>query len=329
MEPLVYEVRGQVLDLIHAGHLCVVDERGNTVFSAGEPDTMAYFRSSSKPIQVLPVIAAGLDLSYGITEEESAIFAASHLGEPFHIRALESIFQKAGLCEDQLVMDPAAPAAVSANEERLRAGLPKRKLYHNCSGKHAALMLRQRALGGEVSDYWRMDAPVQREVMRVMSVVSETREIERGVDGCGVPVFATPLKNIAVAFKNLACPEQIREDSLAEAAANYIPRMHDYPLMISGTGRLCSLLNADPDIVAKGGANGMYAFGLKKERLGVACKVTDGTSSCFPLIVWTVLEGLGCLSEQTRAALLTLEPTQVYNDNRLIVGEKKPAFHIG
>ena len=142
--PLVREYRGDTLDLTHFGYLVIVDEHSKVLYSVGDPDDIVFYRSASKPIQALPVIARGLDKKYGITEEESVIFAGSHAGEPYHIAALESILAKTGLTEDMLVMKPAVPAYAPANEARIRAGIPPRKLFHNCAGKHCALMLLQR-----------------------------------------------------------------------------------------------------------------------------------------------------------------------------------------
>ena len=138
---LCEEYRGGLLDLVHEGYVCVVDENSRIVAHAGNPEAMVYYRSASKPLQALPVIARRLDEQYGITEEESVIFSGSHLGEDFHVKALRSIFKKAGLSEDDLIMKPTAPGSMEANEARIRAGLPKAKIYHNCSGKHAGAML--------------------------------------------------------------------------------------------------------------------------------------------------------------------------------------------
>ena len=46
-----------------------------------------------------------------------------------------------------------------------------------------------------------------------MSVLSEYPEekVVIGIDGCGVPVFAYPMKNIATAYKNLACIDTIQD----------------------------------------------------------------------------------------------------------------------
>jgi len=323
---LAYEYRNDTLDLTRYGCLVIVNERSEVLFSLGDPDGFVIFRSSSKPIQALPLVALGLDAAYGLTDEETAIFAASHLGEPFHVAALERISQKAGISEDMFLMAPAAPGDRDSDVARIKAGLPERKFYHNCSGKHAALILTQRALGGVPEDYWKPGQPVQLEVGRTIKAVAEADEVRTATDGCGVPVFATPLKNIAVAFKNLACVDTIGDEALRRAAAGFIPRMHKYPHMISGTGRLCTFLNGDGNIVAKGGANGVYGFGLKKQRAGVAFKCADGTTAAWPLLIMEALRTLGALSGETRQNLETFGPAVILNDNGVAVGRRELAF---
>jgi len=173
---LTEEFRGGLLDLTHYGYISIVDEKGKVIYSAGDPEAMVFYRSASKPVQALPVIAHHLDEKYGFTDEETVLFAGSHLGESFHVNALKSIMKKADLNPEDLIMKPTVPGSTEANEERIRQGLPKSKLYHNCSGKHAALMLTQREMGGDVKDYWKVGSVGQNEVLRTMSVLSEYPE---------------------------------------------------------------------------------------------------------------------------------------------------------
>ena len=330
-EILTEEYRGDLLDLIHEGYIAVVNDKGEVIYSAGNPDAMVYYRSASKPVQALPVIAHRLDEKYGVTEEESVIFAGSHAGESFHVNAVKSVFAKAGMNLNDLIMNPTVPANTEANEERIRLGLLKEKVYHNCSGKHTGAMLLQKELDPEhIKDYWKVNSAAQKEIVHAMAEVSEFPEdkVVIGVDGCGVPVFAVPVKNIAVAFKNLACIDTIKDDSLREAARRFVPRIHKYPLMMRGTGFLCSLINYDPDIVAKGGANGVYGIGLKKERIGIAFKIKDGTEGVWPLVIREIFRQIGYYNEETFAMLERLNSGVIYNDNDTPVGTCRCVFEL-
>lgn len=326
--PLVQEYRGDLCDLTHFGYICVVDENSNVLFQAGDPEAAVFYRSSSKPVQALPVIQAGVVRKYGLTPEESVIFSGSHAGESFHIAALESIMEKTGLSEDLFCIRPTTPASPAANEERVRQGLPPRPLYHCCSGKHLGLMLLQRELGEDCRDYWREESAAEKRVMEVVRILSETKDIRAGVDGCGVPVFACSMRNFAAAYKNLVCPDRISDPALARTAAEYIPLIHEYPLMMRGTNYLCSLVNFDPNLLGKGGANGSYGFALKKERVGVSIKMVDGTEQCWPLLILEILRLLKCLSPETERRLLSLEPYTIYNDNGRVVGRREPVFRF-
>lgn len=317
-----------VFDLMHYGYVCIVDENSNVLYSAGDCDDLVFYRSASKPIQSLPVFKYGLDKEYGIEDKESVILSASHAGCPCHVEAVESILKKAGFDESILCMNPTYPGDVAANEERIRQGIPWRKIYHNCSGKHAALLLVQKYLGGVPEDYWKVDTPVFREIADTIGTMAETDRMKIGVDGCGVPVFAVGMKNIAISYKNLACPDKIPDEGLQRAAADNVSRITRHPEMIRGTGFLCSVMNEDPNIIAKGGANGVYGFGLKKQRLGIAFKFVDGTELAWPFMAKTILKALGALTPEHEKRLDALHPTYFVNDNDRIVGERRSEISI-
>lgn len=317
-----------VFDLMHYGYVCIVDEHSNVLYSAGDCDDLVFYRSASKPIQALPVFAHRLDEKYGIEEKESVILSASHVGAPCHVEAVESILRKAGYTEDILCMNPTVPTDREANEERIRQGVPPRKIFHNCSGKHAALLLVQKYLGGVPEDYWEVNTPVFEEIAKTIQIMAETDRMKVGVDGCGVPVFAVGIKNIAVSYKNLACIDTIHDENLQRAAAVNADRIMKYPDMIRGKGFLCSIMNEDPNIIAKGGANGVYGFGLKKQRLGVAFKFIDGTEEAWAFMAKEILKALGALTPEHEKRLEALHPTYFVNDNQRVVGQRRSEIEI-
>lgn len=325
---LTREYRGKVLDLIHMGNLCVVDEAGKVLYAKGNPENDTCYRSSSKPLQALPVIARNIDRKYGLTEGECVIFSGSHAGEKIHVDVLESIAKKADLREEDMIMLPTWPANETHKIELIRAGKEPRKFYHNCAGKHLALMMLQRELGGPVESYWKISSPAQQEVQSTICKMSETSGAQISLDGCGVPVFTVPLKNIAIAYKNLACVDTIQDEALQEAARRYVPTLHEHPLMVRGTGFICSVMNMDSNIIAKGGANGVYGFGLKKQRVGVSFKLADGTESSWPIIVLQVLKDLDALTPEHEERLLSLKPYEIYNDNNNLAGKRECSFAL-
>ena len=327
-ELLFEEYREGVLECLHFGTACVVDEAGVKA-SVGQPDWLCYYRSASKPVQALPVLVRGLHKKYGLTEEETAIFSGSHWGDADHVRVLESILEKTGLREADMVMLPTYPNRLARREELLRRNLPPRKIYHNCAGKHLALMLLARELGENVPDYWRRESRTQAEVREMIAYMSDTPQdqIRVGVDGCGVPVFAVPFWRIAQAYLRLSCPELIGDGDVRCAVEENVARLHRYPNMIAGHDVVDTVITANPDLIAKSGAMGVYAIGIRSERLGVAFKTADGSHDEFAASAIEALTQLG-VAPETVEALRKLYPDTIVNDNREIVGRRKAVFRL-
>ena len=147
MKELIHEYRGDLLEVIHFGKIAGIDFSGDVRYAIGDVGGHCYLRSCSKAIQCLPLFMYDFDRQYGITDEEAAIFAASHYGQPCHIRAIESIMMKLGLDEDILIMKPTYPLDPEETEKLIAGHMPKRKIYHNCAGKHLGMILMSMGLG--------------------------------------------------------------------------------------------------------------------------------------------------------------------------------------
>lgn len=323
-EPLFEEYREGVLECVHYGALVAVNRHGEIIFQKGEADWTCFYRSASKPIQALPVLVRGLHTKYGLTQEEAAIFSGSHWGDEEHVRVLESILEKTGLREEQMIMLPTYPVRPSNKDALLRKNMPPRKLYHNCSGKHLGLMLLARELGDRTEDYWRTDSRAQRVVRDMISLVSGTRveDVRVGVDGCGVPVFAVPFRNIARSYLNLVTPHNIPDDRVAQAAQENLDRLHAFPRMIAGKDLICSILTANPDMLGKSGALGVYAIGIRSLGIGVVSKISDGSHAEFEATVVETLRHFGVAKETVRA-IEQKYTNDIVNDNNQLVGFRK------
>ena len=326
--PLVEEYRGQLLENVHFGAVSVVDEKGNVLHAAGNPHHMTFLRSAAKPFQAIPVLKRHIDQKFGLTDEETAIFAGSHRGEAFHIEALESILRKTGIQEEQLHCCATYPLNEQAKADRHRRQEPKRRIFHNCSGKHSGLLALCKVEGWDELSYYEPDHPVQQEIVETLADIAEVpvSSIPLGVDGCGLPIYALPLDKIAFSFLKLACPDLIHNNETAAAADRMARLMNTYPDMIADTEFVCSSLLKDDNLTAKGGAKGVYGIGLREERIGISLKVSDGAEHVWPCIIGSILERIGYRNQATIDRLYELVPNSIFNDGGLLVGERKAVF---
>jgi len=329
IEILVSEYRNNILECVHSGILTVVSPEG-LKYSVGDPNHLMFYRSASKPVQAIPVVQLGIDKKYGLTDEEVAIMAGSQRGEFAHIDVINSLMKKTEIREEMLVMLPTYPLDMPTKEELIKRKLPTRKIYHNCIGKHIACILVQRELGGREEDYWKPDSLSQQLIMDYVSLVSEypRENIKTGTDGCGVPVFAVPIRYMANTFLRLACPQLVKNEEIKPAIERISSLMNKYPRMISGSNAICTLLNEDKNIVAKGGALGVYCFGLRKERLGIAYKVMDGSYDELPLIAVTILKHIGYEKTETIKRVTDQFPFTIKNDCGMEVGKYVIEFKL-
>lgn len=331
MEPerLIEITRGPMLECFQVGSIAVVNESG-LYLKAGDTDFVSYYRSSSKPIQILPLYSLGLDRKYGLTDEELSIMSGSLACSPRQMELIENIMEKGSISPDLLIMLPCYPIWDSYATQYKLEGKSPSKLYHNCIGKHLGLILMQREMGGDPADYWKAESPVQQEILRCLSVFTDVprEEIKVGWDGCGVPVFGVPMPNMALSYLRLAAPDLISDPAVAAAAIRNVAMIARYPENLMDAASLCGVLCKDPNLIGKTGADGVYTLGLKKERIGVAVKVYDGSSAHMPLIISEVLRQLKYENNETIQRIGDVFSADLINATGRIVGKKRAVFSL-
>lgn len=121
-------------------------------------------------------------------------------------------------------------------------------------------------------------------------------------------------------YLKLACPDLIQDAKLQQAVIKMTAIMNNQFNMVASQHFICSILLEDKNIVAKGGAQGVYCFGLKKERTGFALKVLSGSEDVWPNIVASILEQLQYSNHETIKRLRNLRPSVIRNDAGMEVG---------
>lgn len=329
-ETLVEEYRGDLLENCHRGHICIVNEADEVVAHVGNPEHVTYMRSSAKPIQALAFMALGLDEKYALTDQERTIIAGSHQGGPYHIAVLEELARKLNIDESLLVLLPTWPASQEYRDAAVLAGKMQRRFYHNCAGKHLATIAMARYFGQDERTYYQKDTPVQKYLVSFIAKITGQPEweIAIGVDGCGVPVYGMPLHAMARGFLRLACPDLLEDDTLREKARLLNRVMHENSRYINRDHYVCTCMNEDPNVFAKGGAQGVYCFALRDRRLAVSFKVSDGSEEEWQLVIWEIMRQLGYRDTVAMNNMLAIRPFEIVNATGHTVGRYRSVFRL-
>ncbi|MDH3471638.1 MAG: asparaginase, partial [Acidimicrobiia bacterium] len=190
--------RSGVVEAIHPASVTAV--LGDITHSWGEQDRPFFMRSAAKPLQALVSQEAGASLS----PRELAVACASHNGEPAHVAMVGSMLAASDLDESALLCPPAWPSYLPEQRRLAAAGVTEPSaVYHNCSGKHAA-MLRACVANGWPLSYTDPEHPLQVRVRDLIGEVVGPGTTPTGVDGCGVPTFRVTVGGLAGAYVAVA-----------------------------------------------------------------------------------------------------------------------------
>jgi L-asparaginase II len=319
--------RGNLVENIYRGDIAIVNTRGKITFSAGDSEKITYWRSAAKPIQVMPVILSGAADKYKLTDKEIAIMSASHNGEEKHIKLVYKILDKIGLDEKALLcgihMPFHKPTAKYLHENKIKIS----PVYNPCSGKHVAQLTLCQYYGWRIDDYYRLEHPVQQMIIDVIAAITEypKEKIYLGIDGCGVPVFGLPVKNMSFAYTRIVNSELLPSE-YQQAAKRIVTSMIKYPDIVGGTDRFDTDLIriSEGNLLAKSGADGVFCIGVRNNNnnkgIGITIKMESGNMIFLPMVVIQVLSQLKILSKEKLNQLEKYCPLWVKNYRNEKVG---------
>jgi L-asparaginase II len=332
-EILARVIRGETVESIHRGSLLIIDGDGREIVRIGDPETIAFIRSSAKPFQVLPFLMSGGAEKFGFLESEIALACASHSGERIHTTIAEKMLRKIGLSEPDLRCGVHLPFSEPRAEEMIRAGEKPSQLHNNCSGKHAAMLAFALTIGADIKTYDLIENPIQQAILEMVADFTETPKdaIPLAVDGCCAPNFALSLRAMAKGFLKLVFPPIDFDDERREACRRVVTAMMNYPELVGGTERLDTLLMqaARGRFISKIGAEGVWLCGVLpsekwKRGLGIALKIDDGDDKRARAVISVeVLRQLGIFADET---LKDYSPLPIKNRRGETVGRVEAGF---
>ena len=295
-EGVVRVVRSGLEESVHLVDVAVVDAEGRLVAAAGDPDRVAFARSSMKPLQATVSMSRA---PFDFSDTEVSVMCASHNAEPVHVAAVRGILSRAGVDESAL----RCPSVRPWDEETALAAPVKMPINSDCSGKHAGMLSACTAQGWAQETYRDREHPLQREILDGVLRASRRSDVHVGVDGCGVPVHGMPLQSMATIYASLTRPDPLGR--LAPHAARAVEAMGAEPYLVAGRNRVDTAVmeRTQGRVIVKAGAEALMCAGAREPGLGIALKVRDGTSRATGPALVAVLRTLDLLDDGDVAAL--------------------------
>lgn len=338
MNPVLVEVwRGQAVESEHAGAVAIVDADGAVFARIGDIGRPIFPRSAVKALQALPLVESDAADRLQLTDDELALACASHNGEPEHVRTAAHMLAKAGVDVGVLECGAHWPYHDLASRALAARGETPTALNNNCSGKHAGFVCLACALMGwndgglnlrqYVKGYVAPEHPVMREVTDALQSTTgfDLSTAPRGIDGCSIPTFAVPLRNLAHAFARFGTGLGLREGQ-ARAARRLRAAVAQSPFMVAGTGRFDTTVmqRLGARVFCKVGAEGVYCAALPERGLGVALKISDGNNArAAEVVMAAVIEALVPLDDGEARFMRGYSDAVLKNWNGIAVGALK------
>ena len=320
---LIKKIRGNLVENLYCGDIAIVDYKGNTISSVGNDKKITYWRSAAKPIQVIPVIYSGATDKFNFTDREIAIMASSHNGEEIHIDLIYKILDKLDLDEEALLCGIHPPFYKPAADYLYKNKIPISPVYNPCSGKHIAQLALCRHFGWRTNNYYKKEHPVQQMILEIITKISEypNEKIFLGIDGCGVPVFGLPIKNMSLAYARIANWKSLNVE-YQQAAKRIFESMTKYPEIIGGTKRFdTDIMKILGDkLIAKSGADGIFCIGTRNG-VGITVKMESGNMKLLPAVIINILTQLKMLTKEQLDQLRKYYLLDVKNCRNEIVGK--------
>ncbi|MCO5058477.1 MAG: asparaginase, partial [Rhizobiaceae bacterium] len=293
----------------------------------GDVDRPVFPRSAVKAVQALPLVESGAADAFGLDAREIAMACASHSGEPAHADFAAAMLGKAGLDAGALECGAHWPTSQAAALALATGGQPS-ALHNNCSGKHAGFLCTCRHLGIDHRGYvgaGHGEQKLVREAMEAVTGAAHGADV-CGVDGCSIPTYAVPLRNLATGCARMVTGRGLGRQRAA-AARRIVEACMAEPFFVAGTDRADTRMMelGKGRVFTKTGAEGVFCAALPEHGLGIALKCDDGATRAAETMVASVLAGLLKDDEELASGLRRIASPVLKNWNGIEVGAVRPA----
>jgi len=310
---LVNVTRGKEIESSHSGAAVFIDSSGKVLKEWGDSNMLIYPRSSLKPIQSLNLYKNKIDEKLKLEESYLAFSTASHHGEDIHVNKAVGWLKQLGLKEEDLACGEDWPKSLSDKFKAEKKYKQKRKVFHNCSGKHCAHLAVAKARDLPIKNYQKENHLIQSELVEIIEELAQEKIHSMGIDGCTLPNPFMSLKSFALISARFTDFKYLREHgSTAQKIFNACVK---FPELTGGEKSInCLLTKAAGNIFFKNGAEGVYVALIPHLKSAIALKISDGTQRASEIAMAGIVDELNLMPKEKINSFLSKPILNSAND---------------
>ena len=294
---MVEVTRSGEVESFHHGVAILINSSGEILKEWGDSDLSIYPRSALKPIQSLNLYKGGVAEALNLSDQLIAITTASHHSENFHQELISNWLDKMNLNEENLSCGHDWPWNLEDKFKTFLKYKKKRRIFHNCSGKHCGHLAVCKHKNFPIKNYQKKEHPIQKDLINLIQDLSEYKIQNIGVDGCTLPNPLIPLKNFALAAAKISDFKSLNENS------NIAKRIFDscikFPEITGGTNSVNCILTklSKGRIFFKNGAEGVFVALIPEKKSALAVKIIDGAARAAEVAIAGLILDLKIIDE--------------------------------
>ena len=317
---MVEVTRSNFTESVHHGVAILINSSGEVLREWGNSNILIYPRSALKPIQSLNLYKDGVAKALNLSDDFIALTTASHHAENIHQKMIKIWLKKINLKEKHLSCGPSWPWNIKDQFKAHSKYKVKRKIFHNCSGKHCGHLAVSKYKNLPIKNYQNKDHPIQKDLIKLIEDLSKYKIKSIGVDGCTLPNPLIPLKKFAFAVAQLADYKKLNEYSTI--AKRIFDSCVKFPEITGGSKSINSILTklSKGKIFVKNGAEGVFVAIIPEQKSALAVKIIDGASRAAEVAIAGLLSELKIINNEK---INKIKKIPIKNSANQIIGSMK------
>jgi len=317
---MVEVTRSDCIESIHYGAAVLINSDGKILKEWGNSNILIYPRSALKPIQSLNLYKDGVAQALNLSDKLIALTTASHHAETIHQKMIYNWLKKMDLNENHLSCGPTWPLNEKYQLEAYSKYKTKRKIFHNCSGKHCGHLAVCQHKNLPIKNYQNKKHPIQKNLIQLIEDLSKYKIKNVGVDGCTLPNPLIPLKKFAFATAQLADYKKLNDHSTI--AKRIFDSCVKFPEIAGGTKSINSILTklSNGKTFVKNGAEGVFVAIIPEQKSALVVKIIDGAKRAAEVAIAGLLSELKIINNEK---INKIKKSSITNSAGQIIGSTK------